>query len=237
MRRFAAFTHTLPFSVYNQLRFRTPTTKSRNECSKVLLPFPSWLWHGNWPLLTPAKALIVQYSYNGASGDSWTGRFNVIDKSIAVSSSPNYTSVTGPVGRILSPIDIGGFSTTPIVVWDLPSSSDTFFQVASSSLFSDIFTSAATWNDLIVTGTYLVNPSPVGGFCPNGASACFQNQPAFPTLVGSGGTITFSNPASNPTNVPGPLPLFGVGAAFGFSRKLRKRIKRSTTSEIMSAIG
>jgi hypothetical protein len=37
--------------------------------------------------------------------------------------------------------------------------------------------------------------------------------------------------------VPGPLPLLGVGAAFGCSRKLRKRIKRSTTPEIMSAIG
>jgi hypothetical protein len=37
--------------------------------------------------------------------------------------------------------------------------------------------------------------------------------------------------------VPGPLPLLGVGAAFGYSRKLRKRIKTSKTSEVMSAIG
>jgi hypothetical protein len=28
--------------------------------------------------------------------------------------------------------------------------------------------------------------------------------------------------------VPGPLPAFGAAAAFGFSRKLRKRIKRSS---------
>jgi hypothetical protein len=28
----------------------------------------------------------------------------------------------------------------------------------------------------------------------------------------------------NSSNVPGPLPLFGVGAAFGWSRRLRKRI-------------
>jgi hypothetical protein len=33
--------------------------------------------------------------------------------------------------------------------------------------------------------------------------------------------ITFNTSAS----VPGPIPLLGVGAAFGFSRKLRKRIK------------
>ena len=178
------------------------------------------------PLLTPAKALIVQYSYNGSSGNSWTGLFDVIDKSIAVSSSPNYISVTGPVGRILSPINTGNFSTNPIIVWDEAPTSGTFFQVASSSLFSDIFTSSATWNDLITAGPYLVNPSPVGGFCPSGLSACYMKT-GFPSLAGAGGTITFSNPASNSTNVPGPLPIFGAVAAFGYSRQLRKRIKEN----------
>jgi hypothetical protein len=68
--------------------------------------------------------------------------------------------------------------------------------------------------------------------------------------VYSGGSAVFSNnvssftapwdswfPATNdlafkaniadaaPSNVPGPLPILGVAAAFGFSRKLRKRIK------------
>ncbi len=28
-----------------------------------------------------------------------------------------------------------------------------------------------------------------------------------------------------PSEVPGPLPLLGAGAAFGFSRRLRKRVK------------
>ena len=37
--------------------------------------------------------------------------------------------------------------------------------------------------------------------------------------------------------VPGPLPLLGVGAAFGFGRRLRKRIKGSKTPEVISAIG
>ena len=38
-------------------------------------------------------------------------------------------------------------------------------------------------------------------------------------------------------NVPGPLPLLGVGAAFGYTRKLRKRIKVRKTTQVMSAIG
>ena len=37
-----------------------------------------------------------------------------------------------------------------------------------------------------------------------------------------------ATPYTSPAAVPGPLPLFGAAAAFGFSRKLRKRIKCST---------
>jgi hypothetical protein len=37
--------------------------------------------------------------------------------------------------------------------------------------------------------------------------------------------------------VPGPLPLLGVGAAFGFSRNLRKRIKTRKSPGVMSALG
>ena len=33
-----------------------------------------------------------------------------------------------------------------------------------------------------------------------------------------------SNSWSQKTNVPGPLPLMGAGVAFGYSRKLRRRI-------------
>ena len=39
-------------------------------------------------------------------------------------------------------------------------------------------------------------------------------------------------------NVPGPLPILGLAAAFGFSRKLRKRIKlHKGTSDISSSAG
>ena len=40
--------------------------------------------------------------------------------------------------------------------------------------------------------------------------------------------VTLSAPPSTPA--PGPLPALGAAAAFGFSRKLRKRIKRSTNA-------
>jgi hypothetical protein len=35
-------------------------------------------------------------------------------------------------------------------------------------------------------------------------------------------------PPTPPTSVPGPLSLLGVGAAFGMTRRLRRRLKRAS---------
>ena len=43
-------------------------------------------------------------------------------------------------------------------------------------------------------------------------------------------------PGTLPASVPGPLPALGGAAAFGFSRKLRKRIKRSN-NKVFSPYG
>jgi hypothetical protein len=40
-----------------------------------------------------------------------------------------------------------------------------------------------------------------------------------------GGIVTSSSLSFAPAAVPGPLPLFGAGAAFGWSRRLRRRVK------------
>ena len=40
-------------------------------------------------------------------------------------------------------------------------------------------------------------------------------------------STSFVVEAKDATSAPGPLPIFGAAAAFGFSRKLRKRIKTS----------
>ncbi|MCS5699489.1 hypothetical protein NZK32_10610 [Cyanobium sp. FGCU-52] len=39
--------------------------------------------------------------------------------------------------------------------------------------------------------------------------------------------FNFASPFSGSSTVPGPLPVLGAGAAFGFSRKLRHRIKKA----------
>ena len=47
--------------------------------------------------------------------------------------------------------------------------------------------------------------------------------------------VVQSAPASGPSSVPGPLPILGLAAAFGFSRKLRKRIKLHKATSAVSA--
>lgn len=44
------------------------------------------------------------------------------------------------------------------------------------------------------------------------------------------GPVTFTSASAPPSAVPGPLPVLGAAAAFGFSRKLRKRIKGSSST-------
>jgi len=61
--------------------------------------------------------------------------------------------------------------------------------------------------------------------------AWLGNQPP----LGTGLTGPSSVPAKA-IEVPGPLPLLGVAAAFGYSRKLRKRIKDSKSLQLAGAI-
>ena len=57
--------------------------------------------------------------------------------------------------------------------------------------------------------------------------------------LGSGDTISVQvNASRSPASVPGPLPILGLAAAFGFSRKLRKRIKlQKGTSAVSTSPG
>jgi len=78
------------------------------------------------------------------------------------------------------------------------------------------------------------SPSPISGlnvgsfsstatpsmFNPNTLSSDFKNT----YTVNSGGMTSFDNSLVQ-KEVPGPLSILGAGAAFGFSRKLRNRIK------------
>jgi hypothetical protein len=84
--------------------------------------------------------------------------------------------------------------------------------------------------NLFVTGP-LFTYSRSTGFIP---ALNTTNNSVFQSLTGT--TVTgvpllrsISATYAEATLVPGPLPLLGVGAAFGFSRRLRCRIRRSNS--------
>lgn len=71
----------------------------------------------------------------------------------------------------------------------------------------------------LVTGIIdILNTPPSPDFGPGGPSALYVKD-----YWAAGQPVDNLENAFN--QVPGPLPIFGMGAAFGFSRKLRKRIK------------
>jgi len=74
------------------------------------------------------------------------------------------------------------------------------------------------------TGTNTVNSAPLmNTFTPSVTSSTFST-----ILTPTGGVIDqFTSRYIQTDAVPGPLPILGIGAAFGFSRKLRKRISHS----------
>jgi hypothetical protein len=87
--------------------------------------------------------------------------------------------------------------------------------------FTDAASSVVS-GDLLVSGTYLPS-SPLSAFngeAGNGAWTLFFSD-------GASGDPLSINSWSLTVDVPGPLPLLGVGAAFGYSRRLRRRISTS----------
>jgi hypothetical protein len=87
-------------------------------------------------------------------------------------------------------------------------------------------------------GTLNGQEGPLFGYVQEGPGNGFISHVSFITSGVNSGNLNFTfeaintsatwaqvTPSAAPAATPGPLPLFGAAAAFGFSRKLRKRIK------------
>jgi len=123
-----------------------------------------------------------------------------------------------------------------IIPTSLSSSSDS--GISSLLIYNDTmspFLSALfAVNDTYISGASIFSSSTFTGITlaslgmPNsgtlGTWTLFD--PGDPSYIGD--TISVQvNASQSPASVPGPLPILGVAATFGFSRKLRKRIKNS----------
>jgi hypothetical protein len=126
---------------------------------------------------------------------------------------------SGPTFSLAGPLGFGGNGS--LVGAD---------QVQGPGFF--MITQSLTNNNLGLPPSYAINPTYTLNQ-PFFSSATFNGKSlaseGFTTtgLVGTwtiNGTSESINVYIGPTATPGPLPLFGAGAAFGWSRKLRRRI-------------
>lgn len=104
----------------------------------------------------------------------------------------------------------------------------TIIQFQTDDLFSELIQQPADFGLVNITESCFVAPTtanPAGSLCSNPDEYLFWdgNHPttAAHRILGS----AFYNAVRTP--VPGPLPVLGAAAAFGYSRRLRKRLKGS----------
>ena len=125
-------------------------------------------------------------------------------------------SPTGTFAQMVYQGDLSGQTPGATVTWD----------------FQDSFSSPVS-GSLLVSGNYKsADPFSIfNGEAPNGTWRLYYEDttPGGPLSINSWSiSVTDENgsgPGPTPADVPGPLPLFGLAAAFGWSRLLRKRIR------------
>lgn len=101
----------------------------------------------------------------------------------------------------LSPSSVSGISTYLL-------GAAQFFLISSSYSSGAPIISSATFNGETLASLGFTTTGPLGSWTLSGTSETIN------VVIGSPGAAA----------VPGPLPLLGAGAAFGWSRRLRRRI-------------
>jgi hypothetical protein len=155
---------------------------------------------GTGSLNLPSRPL-----YNGGS----TTGVLLLDSFFQIGSSSlgnNAYAITGPTTL--------GLAIVPTLD---SSSSDGGIALVLSYSFGEILVDST-----YVSGTPISSSSTFSGYTLASLGMTTPGTLGIWTLDGSGDTISVT---ASQANVPGPLPVLGLAAAFGFSRKLRKRIK------------
>jgi hypothetical protein len=92
--------------------------------------------------------------------------------------------------------------------------------VSGASIFS-----SSTFTGITLASLGMPNSGTLGTWTLSDPSDPSYVGDTISVQVNPGGSLAQVNAGGSLASVPGPLPILGVAAAFGFSRKLRKRIK------------
>jgi len=198
----------------------------------VTLPSPGPIAPGNPPLQLGDKLLnIVSYSFNNFISNSPvipSGQFNFNWNDAG---TPNFFNDDNWSVRTVFDSTVTGNPGTPAT----GTLNYTLGVVGPTSQFSSVrVDSASTGFGSSVLKT-IINPpvsitSVNGGIVDVPLSGIFVDVTDTYSVTNTGGMNSFNNGYQQQDfipNAPGPLPLLGIGAAFGFSRRLRNRIKGS----------
>ena len=201
----------------------------------------------------PISAYTIYPSSGTPSLTGWTvGGSDVL----VVNTLYNESGVTFPAENGIQWADLTGVTNSPLnnisqVVsgLNIGTSYTLGFFIGSANNNSNVFPSTVIVSIGGVSYASFTNPSATStlqwqkfsfDFTPQSTS---ENIAFFNGSASNNGVSALDNvtldlaPVSGLPSVPGTLPLVGVGAAFGFSRKLRKRIKTSKAHEVISIIG
>lgn len=182
------------------------------------------------PLLLGDKLLnIVSYAFddfdNAGNPTIPTGHFDFswLDQGTAGTSSTDTwtlrTVFDNPItgDAVTAPFNATGTLNYTLMV------TDPNFYYTSIELDSAHIGTGATVIKSVAGGPTLTSTDGSSSTVPLGGT--FVDVTDTYSVPAAAGINSFSNGFTQGTGVPGPLPLFGVGAAFGFSRRLRNRIK------------
>jgi len=180
-------------------------------------------------LLTQGEAkAILTYNIFESAGNVVVQASGSLDLTGATTAGNNDCQSNGYLFSAGGLICTGTSTSSPLYVISGPSTFDGSVGVAPADSVSGIYTGLDGRNSV-----FGIDPTYVSG-TPILSSATFNwtnlADLGF-TTTGLIGTWTLSNSetinaviGAPPAAVPGPLPLLGAGAAFGWSRRLRKRI-------------
>ena len=155
-----------------------------------------------------ASALTWNWSFNGGPLPSAQGTFTTAG---STAQANTFLTITGITGTYTDP---GGISRTITGLGTLGGANNQFQWDRSNS--SPIITD----NNGIAFD--LDTPERVNIYVSSGIGGINR---IYTTNLASNLSSSLLSPVQDPSSAPGPIPLFGAAAAFGWSRQLRRRIK------------